>query len=184
MKYTIWLVLLMLLAVSCSRTQVIHLDGSRDYVVTSNDIKGSNNAVVTSSNTNNSEVVKQSETNNQYKNTNGGYTTTDNKITTGVSISSSNSTGDYIITSCCTEGRLYAQTKKINSSYTQDNVKNILLDIYHSNCNKFNSTREFVYLRFLNQAYDSGYLIHYKDTDIKKITINGNLISENFVTCN
>ena len=94
-----------------------------------------------------------------------------------------NPADEYTIISCCDEGRLYAQTKKQRGSYNQEEIKQILLNIYYANCDKFDIIREMIYLRYFNEIYDSNYLQHYKNTTVRKVLFEGNVIDQTFRTC-
>jgi hypothetical protein len=91
---------------------------------------------------------------------------------------------EYTVTSCCSEGRLYAQAKNERNDYSEEEIKNLLIEIYHNNCDEFNQIRQLVYLRFKNENQDSSYLVHYKNSNIEKILIDLKDTNYTFEVCN
>lgn len=180
-----WLIVafVFLLLVACNRTQIIHyntpnyqgqqtVQPQRTTVV--NEQQGAEPENTTNS------VTNKSSASNSKTTTSASQTTTQ---TTKVNNVNFNPANEYTITSCCDEGRLFAETKKKGNLYSVQNIKDILLNIYYSNCNNFNNTRNAVYLRYLGETDINGYLVHYKNTTVRNILINKQLIDQNFILC-
>ena len=73
---------------------------------------------------------------------------------------------------------------KIVLQYSENNVKDILLDIYNTHCDILkDSIRQKVYLKFANEIQDTNVLVHYKDTALKNIVVRNKKLGELFTTC-
>lgn len=191
-----WILIGFFLLLGCARTQVVNIGSGeqiKQYVTVGpiNDIEQPQ--VAAEQTASEQSTTPQEDSESSSHKTSSTSQTSQSSAQQSSNIQSSNKTAlqnnsinpadEYIVTSCCAQGRLFAQTKKIKSEYTVDNIKSILLDIYYKYCDDLNQTREYIYLRFYDELQDSAYLVHYKDSSIKKIMLDGKIIDNTFKLC-
>ena len=91
---------------------------------------------------------------------------------------------EYEVTSCCNEGRLFAQAKNGRNSYSINDVKDLLIKIYKDNCDKLKDKLiQRVYLRFKGDIQDSSYLTYFNAINYKRLQVDYLTLSEDFESC-
>ena len=93
---------------------------------------------------------------------------------------------DYKITKCCYQGTLGARTSEGQSSYSDEQILELLKKLYSDNCFLLEKyPRQQVFLDFPKQSLGSARnnLIYYKETGNKILVVNGNTLNESFKEC-
>ncbi|HME87336.1 MAG TPA: hypothetical protein VKE88_02895 [Candidatus Nanoarchaeia archaeon] len=116
--------------------------------------------------------------------TSGSSTTSSSDKTNNIEYESIESGEEYTTNNCCTEGRLFIQTKKERSAYSESDLTNILITSYSEHCDELKEfVTQRVYLRYTNSNQDSSYLTFFKGIDYKKIQVDYKTISTSFEGC-
>ena len=187
MKY--WILLTLLVLTACSRTETVYFpldQQAQQPIVQQESTAGATNpdttqveAPIVSQNTQSTSTIDRGSEETSSQST--SYTTQSaqaNQQTFNIS-------NEYDVTSCCNEGRLSAQAKKERSSYSIDDVKDLLIKIYHDNCINFaDKIIQRVYLRFKGDIQDSSYLTYFKSINYKRLQVDYLTVSSDFETCN
>ena len=173
MKLLIFAVLILIFLTACHRTQVIRL-GNQSYPDTTQK--------ETILDYQNISLIEGYEVNNDTENRETNIII---KSTVNQSVTDDlNSAEEYTVTTCCSEGRLSAQTKNERSSYSVDDVKNLLIKIYHDNCDQLgDKLLQRVYLRFKGDIQDSSYLTYFKSINYKRLQVDYLTVSNDFKAC-
>ncbi len=178
MDMKLYLLLALLFIIGCSPgTKVIHYNQQGQVIP----------EITENAQVNQIKVINQTASTNQSSlNTKDVQSKDDTtkEVTIQTNNQINNSIPEYTITSCCNEGRLYAQTKNNSSIYSDKNVRDILINIYQSHCDDFrNQIRQRVYLKFNGDSEYINLLEHYQDTSINLIMIKNRNTNYTFNVC-
>lgn len=173
MKRFVVLVLFVVFLIGCTRTQVVY-PTQTEYVVKGEQEqqKITDQNLVQNTGGNATVVdVSERETETAQQRTEEEQTANQTVVNQSVNF---NPAEEYTIISCCNEGRMDIKINGSENEFTFENIKQILLDVYYNNCDRFpNTIQHSIYLEFNDKAPSRNYLISFTNANHNVLVTKG-----------